>query len=170
MFCPNCAAKNSVEQKFCRSCGMNLEETAASLSGQYGSDFEKSVAGWEKVFNTIGKIGFGGFCALVFAGIIGLIYVIIDSMILSGRQPIVGSFIATFIIFAALTLAWVVFNETQKEKKEKRITAPLSPPDTPELEPANTNRLTDGAHIPTPASVTENTTNLLPAQKKTGES
>lgn len=166
MFCPNCAAKNSTEQKFCRGCGMNLEQTAASLSGQYGTDFDRSVAGWEKFFNAIGKFGFGGFCGLVVVGIVGLIYVIIDSMVLSGKQPFVGTFLALFIVFAALTLVYVIYNESQKEKKSAK---PASPNFTPELPSPETGRLTDGAFIPTPTSVTENTTNLLPTRNKTGE-
>ena len=140
---------------------MNLEETSASLAGQYGTDLEMATARWEKFFNAVGKIGFGGLCAVVVCGIIGLIYVIVTTMILNGKDPILGSFLATFIVFAAITLTWVVANEADKEKKEKRSTAPLAPPVAPELGRVDTNRLTDGAHIPAAVSVTENTTDLL---------
>jgi len=145
---------------------MNLEQTAASLAGQYGTEFDRSVTGWEKFFNAIGKFGFGGFCAVVVVGIIGLIYTIITRFILSGNNPIVGTLLALFIVFAALTLSWVIFNESKKDNKTS-LPNPLSLP--PELDSANTSRLTDGAHIPAPTSVTENTTNLLPTKNKTGE-
>jgi hypothetical protein len=165
MFCPNCAAKNSVEQKFCRSCGMNLEQTASSLSGQYGSDREIEATGWDRVFNAIGKFGFGGFCTVVVLGFFGLIYRVIEKLILSGTKPLTGLLLVMFIFFAALTLSWVIFSAYRAEKK----LSPNAPPQTPELEPANTNRLTDGAHIPVPTSVTENTTNLLPVRDKSNE-
>lgn len=34
MFCPNCGEQNSLEQKFCRNCGINLEQTAAFVREQ----------------------------------------------------------------------------------------------------------------------------------------
>ena len=34
MYCPNCSAEASTEQKFCRSCGMELEPVAALINEQ----------------------------------------------------------------------------------------------------------------------------------------
>ena len=34
MFCPHCGKENSIEQRFCRSCGLSLEKTAQSLAEQ----------------------------------------------------------------------------------------------------------------------------------------
>ena len=34
VFCPNCGAKNTIEQNFCRFCGLNLQETTKSLVAQ----------------------------------------------------------------------------------------------------------------------------------------
>lgn len=40
MFCPNCGASNSKKQKYCRFCGLNLEDTSKSLMNQliFGED------------------------------------------------------------------------------------------------------------------------------------
>jgi hypothetical protein len=34
MYCPNCATETSIDQKFCRVCGMNLSPVSQALSGQ----------------------------------------------------------------------------------------------------------------------------------------
>lgn len=40
MFCPNCGARNNKKQNYCRSCGLNLRDTAKSLISQlaFGED------------------------------------------------------------------------------------------------------------------------------------
>jgi hypothetical protein len=40
MFCPNCGANNYKKQNYCRFCGLNLQETAKSLTNQiiFGED------------------------------------------------------------------------------------------------------------------------------------
>lgn len=40
MFCPNCGANNNRKQNYCRFCGLNLQETAKSLTNQivFGED------------------------------------------------------------------------------------------------------------------------------------
>jgi hypothetical protein len=40
MFCPNCGAKNNRQQNYCRFCGLNLRDTAKSLTSQlvFGED------------------------------------------------------------------------------------------------------------------------------------
>src|SRR3712207_546618 len=40
MFCPNCGAKNNKKQNYCRFCGLNLRDTAKSLTSQivFGED------------------------------------------------------------------------------------------------------------------------------------
>jgi hypothetical protein len=34
MYCPNCGQATSIEQKFCRSCGLSLEKAAQSVVEQ----------------------------------------------------------------------------------------------------------------------------------------
>ena len=45
MFCPNCGKDNSNEQKFCASCGTNLEAVAQALTGREEDFFTKMDTG-----------------------------------------------------------------------------------------------------------------------------
>jgi zinc-ribbon domain len=45
MFCPTCGRDNSIERKFCASCGTNLEAVSQALSGSEDDFFTKIDAG-----------------------------------------------------------------------------------------------------------------------------
>ena len=162
MFCPNCGANNSTEQNFCRSCGLNLEDTAKSLLAQIPSAESANLLKREQMLEKFGNVAFGGFGIVLLLAIGGIIYAIITGMILSGKNPWVGALLTAFIIFAALTLVFVVFNEDIKEKKKK-----LSLQAQKELaEPKTTDKLLEEKPFE-PASVTENSTELLLTKHKT---
>lgn len=162
MFCPNCGATHSTEQKFCRSCGFNLEQTAKSLVEQkpMGASIVKS----EKALERFGTIAFTGFGIVVFLAVIGIIYKIIDTFILSGKGILSGIIFILFIVFAMMGLAYVIANEHLKDKRLKANA--LSAPGT--LEAADTGKLLEeGDFEPAAASVTERTTDLLYTENKT---
>ena len=164
MFCPNCSAKNTSDQRFCRSCGMNLEQVSAAMVDQYptGSsiDFDRA----EKRIERFGSIAFGGFGIVLFLAIIGIIYTIVTKMIFAGEQPLAGVLLVAFIVFAALTLTYVVFKEDLKEKHAAnaiRREIELQP----DFEVGESNLLNQppASHA---ASVVEDTTELLPILNK----
>ena len=163
MFCPNCGANNATEQRFCRSCGFNLEQTAVSLLEQLpgaetGNLIKKQIA-----LEKFGSIVFGGFGIVVALAVIGMIYWIVVKMVLTGASPVAGILLAAFLIFAALTLSYVVMNESLKEKKAK-----LSPGLINELEKGeNTGKLLEEGNFQPAVSVTENTTEFLYTKNKT---
>lgn len=163
MYCPNCAAKNDTEQKFCRSCGMNLEKTAALLAEQFSEGLASDIERAEQRLERFGQFAFGGFAVVLGIAILGILYFIVTKMILSGTQPWAGALLTAFIVFAALTLTYVVLNEDLKEKKK---TPAKAQPEMQARETAELERLTDGASMPIP-SVTENTTDLLQTENKT---
>ena len=119
MFCPNCGANNSTEQNFCRSCGLNLEDTAKSLLAQIPSAETAALLRREQLLEKFGSIAWNGFGIVLLIAVGAIIYTIITAMVLSGKQPFAGILLTAFIVFAALTLAYVVFNEDLKEKKQK---------------------------------------------------
>jgi hypothetical protein len=119
LFCPSCATRNAADQSFCRSCGLNLKKTAESLAEQRGgevSSHDRSVAALER----FGGIVFTGLGISVAAGIIGLLYVIITRMIISGSQPIAGAVLAAFVLFAGLALAFVGWREALADNERRR--------------------------------------------------
>jgi hypothetical protein len=164
MFCPSCAAKNNVEQKFCRSCGMNLEQTSASLTEQFGGvpDTERKV---NSFFNSLGKVAFGGLGGLCVAGLLLLLYSIASKMIFTGDRIVSGILLSLFLIFAALSLVYVIWQESVKDKRSKFATVPQLETDR-EL---SVNRLADGSNFTPTPSVVEGTTESLDVKHKTSQ-
>jgi hypothetical protein len=163
MFCPNCSANNSTEQNFCRSCGLNLEDTAKSLLAQIPSAETAALMRREKMLEKFGNTVWSGFGTVTLIGIGALVYTIIASLVLSGKNPLLGILLAAFIVFAALTLIYVFFNEDLKEKRKK-----INPAAAPEFSEVKTTGkfLEEKPFEPVP-SVIEDSTELLFVENKT---
>ncbi len=140
---------------------MNLEETVISLADQFG-DLSDGPRKWDAFFTNLGKIGFGGFGAIVVIGFFWLIYTIVSKMMIGGAQPLFGLFLVLFLVFAALTLVYVIYNEANKGKKVER-----KPNATPELAAPDTDRLLTNPIREGIPSVIEDTTGLLKVETKT---
>jgi len=162
MFCPSCGAKNSVEQKFCRACGMNLEQTALSVREQMGDEALLQIDAEQRKLERFGNVVFTGFGIVLIVGICALIGYVLQQMVFSGTRPLFGVLLAAFIIFAGMALTYVIWNESLKEKREKLKTPRELPTPDPNLQlpPRDTNDL-----IPVP-SVIEDTTKLLKIDAK----
>jgi len=165
MFCPNCGANNSTDQKFCRTCGLNLEKAAESLTEQVPNAGDKTLAKQTHLVEKFGEIAINGFMAICVFGILALLYTIITKFIIPGpaSSVIFGILMILFIIFASLALAYVVFNEALKEKKKKtnvNMEKELSGS-------KNTGKLLDEGQLQPVSSVTENTTDLLHDRSRT---
>ena len=163
MFCPNCGANNSTEQKFCRSCGLNLEGTAASLLEQIPSAESANLLRYEKLVERFGNFALGGLGVVILFGVTILIYTIIEKFLAGGTNIYFAILTVGFIVFAFLSLIFVIFNESLKEKKAK-----INPTAQNQIESkTNTAKLLEDKPFEPAASVTENTTDLLYAEPKT---
>jgi uncharacterized membrane protein len=163
MFCPSCGANNSTEQKFCRTCGMNLESVAESLLSQFPNAQQATLQKQEKMLERFGTYVFGGFAVMVGLGALSLIIGVIFAMVVSGIDPVKGILFALFLTFASLALSYVFLNEVLKEKRKK-----LKATTATALSPAReTGKLLEtGSFEPIP-SIVEDTTNLLPVESRT---
>lgn len=164
MFCPNCAKENSVEQKFCRACGLNLEKSAESLLLQLPDAQNADLVKREALLERFGNFVFGGFLTIVLIAIGAIIYTIFVKFVLSGTSVIFGIFMILFVIFAALALAFVGY--TEKIKEEKKSVNPNWQKEQISEKQDTAKLLEDKPFEPVP-SVIENTTELLHVENKT---
>ncbi len=163
MFCPNCGANNSTKQKFCRSCGLNLEKTAESLVEQFPDTESTNILKQSQLVEKFGNFAFSSFGVVILAAVIALTYFIFSKMILTGANVVVGILLITFLIFAFLSLIFVFFNESLKEKKAK-----INPALSSELTKAkDTGKLLEEKPFEPVPSVTENSTKLLFVENET---
>lgn len=159
MFCPNCGQATTAEQKFCRSCGLNMEKAVQSVAEQLPAvELNKQLRERQRRVDQL-LYALGGSAAVIF--VVSLFWTIINKIIIGKGQVIAGiiflAFILGFIIFALLML----YRESLVNAARKRSLAQPSLPPTEE-----TARLLPESHIEPLPSVTERTTELLVAEKK----
>lgn len=163
MFCPNCGANNSTGQKFCRSCGLNLQKSAESLLEQLPTAQSANLLKHEKLLEKFGNFALGGLGVVILFGVTILIYTIIEKFLVSGTNIYFAILLIAFIVFAFLSLVFVIFNESLKEKKAK-----VNPTIKNELDKKqDTAKLLEEKIFEPVPSVTENSTELLYTKNKT---
>lgn len=163
MFCPKCGAKNIIEQKFCRSCGLNLEQIAVSLLEQIPSSENTGLIKRQRNLEKFGNIAFGGFGLVLLTAVGAIFYFIITKMILGDGNIFFGILLIAFLTFAVLSLVYVIFNEILKENKQK-----INPTRAKEFsENLDTGKLLEEKPFEPVPSVIEDSTELLFAKNKT---
>ncbi len=161
MFCPNCGANNSTEQKFCRACGLNLEKSAESLVKQMPSAQSANLLRREKAIERFGNFALGGLGVVGIVGIATLSWFLVTKVLLTGTNVFAAVLLISFFVFAILSLVFVILNESLKEKKANPMLGG-------ELNEAkNTGKLLEDKPFEPVPSVVENSTELLYAKNKT---
>jgi hypothetical protein len=161
VFCPNCSAKNKIEQNFCRFCGFNLQETKKSLAAQLSIDKNARQFKQLKLIKRLTDFASVGLIILVSTGVIISIYAILNHMVFSGKRVLLGLFLIYLIFeFAIRQIRRIKRRQIMKdEAKTNRL------PNEPEN--LETAKLPEGTSFAPARSITENTTGLLYAEQKT---
>jgi len=151
-----------VEQKFCRSCGLNLEPAAISLREQRPGTPQVELQRQERSLERFGNVAFTAFGIVLLLGFLAILYAVYENMIATGRRPWTGSLIILFLITAAMSLGYVFWREHLNDKRQKlqNTSAPESLTTT-----ATTGKLLNESTIEPVPSVVEDTTKLLTGEK-----
>jgi hypothetical protein len=144
---------------------MNLEGIAVSMLEQFPTAQRSNLQRQERMLERFGQIAFGGFGVVVLAAIGGIIYWIVSQMLLDKVGFWSGILLIAFILFAGLTLTYVVLNESLKEKRAK-LGIRAAAPDALDRG-VETGKLLNETSMPGVPSVIEDTTELLPVHNLT---
>ena len=154
MYCPSCGKTNSSEQKFCRSCGLNLEEIGQSLAKQAPAEElnQRLQAKRRKVERLINILAGGTISILVLAVLWGIIYeiIIVKGAVLGGS--IFLSFFVGLILFTVL----VIYRESVLKASGERQAVPHRMPEV-----GDTARFVPDSSIESLPAVTDRTTELM---------
>lgn len=162
MFCPNCGATTSVEQKFCRACGLGLEKIALSLSEQLPTGPDEHLMSQKERFERMGLALLGVFGL----GVLVLIaYGVIFKLMITQGKWWGGLALLGFIIMGASGLLSTILFAKAKEAEEAAGKRRLEAKD-PAVVATPTRELLPEGHLEPVPSVTDRTTELLHVEKK----
>lgn len=161
VFCPNCSAKNKIEQNFCRFCGFNLQDTTKSLVAQLSIDKNARQFNQLKLIKRLTDFASIGLAIIVSTGIIFSIYAILNHMVFSGKRVLLGLFLI-YMIFE------FVIRQIRRIKRSKIMKDEAKTNRLPnESEKWETAKLLEEKPFAPAAGVTENSTELLFVENKT---
>jgi cytochrome c biogenesis protein CcdA len=142
---------------------MNLASAAQSLVEQFPSGDQTDMTRREVRLEKLGNLAFVGFLFVMIFAVLGLLFAILGRLVVSGDNPLMGIAVMVFIIFGMMTLGYVFFRKSLKEKRKKNFTQESESQRVP---PAVTARLIEEREFEPVPTITEETTNLLPTPKR----
>ena len=166
MFCPNCGAKTSTQQKFCRACGLGLEKIALSLTEQLPTGPDEKLLSQKERFERLGVVALSVFGLGLLAF---LLYGIGYKVMITQGEWVGGLILLGFMIMCACGALSAVLFAKATEAEEAAGKRRLEQKDAAVVETSTKELLTEGHFEPVP-SVTERTTDLLYAEKKDAQS
>ena len=161
MYCPNCGTKTSLEQNFCRACGLGLEKIALSLSEQLPARVDQSLQARK---DRLEKLGVAALSVFGLGLLSFLLYSIGYKLMLSQGNVIAGLAIIGFVIMVACGLTSVVLFAKAKELGEEATKR--RPQQNLSKGTESTKELLAEGHFEPVPTVTERTTELLVVEKR----
>jgi hypothetical protein len=168
MFCPNCGADSTADQKFCRGCGLKLEKVSLLIAEQLpaGSLAEaapEEIARLLKSKRSIERllVGIGLSAAAVF--VTSIIWTLVFTIIIGKGAVLSGSIALGFIIAGVVAVALFCYRESVLNALARRGVSDEKP--APPA-PAPTAKLLPEPRATPVSSVTDRTTELLEVERK----
>ncbi|HET9524935.1 MAG TPA: zinc ribbon domain-containing protein [Pyrinomonadaceae bacterium] len=162
MFCPNCGAKTSIEQKFCRACGLGLEKIALSLNEQLPTRPDENLMSQKERLERMGMVLLSVFgVGVLFLLVYGIVY----KLMVTQGKILGGLALLGFIIMAVCGLLSTVLFAKAKEAEQAASKRRIANKEAAVVGTPTKELLTEGHFEPVP-SVTDRTTELLYAEKK----
>ena len=158
MYCPNCGTKTSIDQNFCRACGLGLEKIALSLTEQLPARVDQSLQARK---DRLEKMGVAALSVFGLGVLSFLLYSIGYKLMMSQGNIVAGLAIIGFVIMIACGLTSVVLFARAKELGEQTKRQPQA-----ELSNGTTKELLSEGHFEPVPTVTERTTELLVVEKR----
>lgn len=159
MYCPSCGKTTSVEQKFCRFCGLSLEKVAQSLAEQLpAAELNKHLQERQRLVERLLVTLVGGGSAIL---VISIVWAIIDKVILGKGHVLGGLIFIAFILGLVTFVLLALYRDSLVDASGKHRLSQLT---LPQSEP-RAGLLPESYIEPIP-SMTEHTTELLVAGKK----
>ena len=157
MFCPNCGANNNKKQNYCRFCGLNLQDTAKSLTTQivFGEDSKRL-----KTLSTVKRVVDFTSTALIGAFIVGFVALFFFAPEFGRNlwKISLGVFLLLQIVQQSIG-----YFQRQERSKAKRF----EPNKIEQFESKETAKLLEEKPFEAVPSVVENSTELFPIENKT---
>lgn len=153
MFCPNCAARQSVEHNFCRSCGLDLGQVVMSMELHKPSRERAAIERRREQVERLGHF------SISVAGVIAVSLVLTVTgyykMVLLGPDVLLWSAVGALVGFVLLAIVFLGYSKffltparTEAESSDTSL-------------PAATSRLIADKPTDDIPSVTEHSTDLL---------
>lgn len=161
MYCPNCSEKISLDQKFCRTCGLGLEKIAQSLAEQLPTQLSDDLLAKK---NRLERLGVAALSVFGLSLLSLLIYMVGYKLIAQGRILAALGIIGLIVIVGSGLLSVILFaqaNEMKEESNKRR----LEKSEEPSLRAHTAKLLQENRLEPVP-SITEHTTELLRTDKR----